>query len=57
MSKTGQYLGHLKAYKDPHTKLPTVIFVAREKRLPWQQRSLSISRLSEDIEGQDLAQT
>ena len=54
MSRIGQYLGHLNAhevqtlYMDTlHTKLPTVLFVAMENGLPWQQMDISISQLSE----------
>ena len=36
------------------TKLLIVIFVAMRNRLPWQQRKISISQLSEDVEGPDL---
>ena len=61
MSRIGQYLGHLKEYEGQilytdtlHTKLPTVIFVALENRLTWQQMSISISQLFEGVEGLDL---
>ena len=37
-----------------HTKLPTIAFVAVENRLPWQQRGISISQLSEGVGGPDL---
>ena len=30
------------------------IFVAMENRLPWQQKDISISQLSESVEGPDL---
>ena len=36
------------------TKLLIVIFVAMENSLPWQQRDISISQLSEGVEGPDL---
>ena len=60
MSRTGQYLSHLKAYdgqilcmNTPSTRLLIVIFVAMRNRLPWQQRDISISQLSEGVEGPD----
>ena len=61
MRRIGQYLGHLKGYEDqilcmdtPSTKLVIVIFVARGNRLPWQQKDISISQLSEGVESPDL---
>ena len=60
MSRIGEYLGHLKAYDGqilcmdtPSTKLLIVIFAAMRNRLPWQQRDISISQLSEGPEGPD----
>ena len=62
MRRIGQYLGHLKVYEGqilcmdtPSTKLLIFIFVAKGNRLPWQQRNISISQLSEGVEGPDLA--
>ena len=61
MSRIGQYLGHSKVYKGQimcmdtkHTEMLAVIFVAMDNRLPWQQKSISISQLSEGIEGPHL---
>ena len=61
ISRIGQYLGHLKGYEGqilcmdtPSTKLLIFIFVAMRNRLPWQQRDISISQLSEGVEGPDL---
>ena len=60
MSRISQYLSHLKAYdgqilcmNTPLTKLLIVIFVAMRNRLPWQQRDISISQLSEGVEEPD----
>ena len=56
MSRIGQHLGHLDAYKVQilymdtlYTKEPIVIIVAIENRLPWQQRGISISKVSKGV--------
>ena len=61
MNRIGQYLGHLKGHEGqilcmdtPSTKLLIVIFVAMGNRLPWQERDISISQLSEGVESPDL---
>ena len=61
MSRIGQYLGRLKGYEGqtlcmdtPSTKLVIAIFVTTGNRLPWQQRDISISQLSEGVESPDL---
>ena len=49
------YEGQILCMDTLRTKLSTAVFVAMGK-LPWQQRGISISQLSEGVEGPHLVQ-